>query len=65
MTLEELSQLLWAAQGKNRPDGRRTIPSARAANALDVFLVAGSVDRVGRLFGTDGAAALCLLERLA
>jgi SagB-type dehydrogenase family enzyme len=44
LALADVAQLLWAAQGKNRPDGRRTIPSARAANALDVFLVVGTVE---------------------
>lgn len=41
-TLAEASQLLWAAQGENRP-GRRTVPSAHARYPLEVYLAtAGS-----------------------
>jgi SagB-type dehydrogenase family enzyme len=36
-TLAEAGQLLWAAQGENRP-GRRTVPSAHARYPLEVFL---------------------------
>ena len=31
LPLAAAAQLLWAAQGKNRPDGHRTAPSAMAA----------------------------------
>lgn len=41
--LADAAQLLWAAQGRNRPDGHRTAPSARAVYAIEVFLVAGNV----------------------
>lgn len=34
---ENLSRLLWAMTGVNRPDGRRTTPSALAAYPVDVF----------------------------
>lgn len=43
LTLPELSQLLWAAQGVNRPDGGRTAPSAGALYPLEVYVVAGNV----------------------
>ena len=43
LTMSEAAQLLWAAQGKNRPDGHRTAPSARASYPLEIYLVAGSV----------------------
>ncbi len=44
LPLADAAQLLWAAQGKNRPDGKRTAPSAMAAYVLEVYLVAGSVE---------------------
>jgi SagB-type dehydrogenase family enzyme len=43
LTLADAAQLLWAAQGKNRPDGHRTAPSARAVYGIEVYLIAGSV----------------------
>ena len=36
---QDLSDLLWAANGVNRPDGRRTAPTARNNNDIDVYLV--------------------------
>ena len=41
VTLLEVSQLLWAAQGFTDPEGKRTAPSAGALYPLEVFLVAG------------------------
>jgi SagB-type dehydrogenase family enzyme len=41
LTLAEVSQLLWAAQGITGLEGRRTAPSAGALYPLEVFLVAG------------------------
>jgi SagB-type dehydrogenase family enzyme len=61
VTLEEMGQLLWAAQGVTRPQaerpshwppewqwmgGRRTAPSAGALYPLEVYLVAGNVDGI-------------------
>ena len=43
LTLAEVSQLLWAAQGITRP-GLRATPSAGALYPLQVYLVAGNVD---------------------
>ncbi len=43
VTLEELSQLLWAAQGITHPRGFRTAPSAGGLYPLELFVVAGSV----------------------
>jgi len=37
-TLAQASQLLWAAQGENRP-GHRVVPSAHAKYPLELFLV--------------------------
>ncbi|MGE5233843.1 MAG: SagB/ThcOx family dehydrogenase [Acidobacteriota bacterium] len=44
LALAEVGQLLWAAQGTNRPDGRRTAPSAGATYPLELWLLAGKVD---------------------
>lgn len=43
VALEELSQLLWAAQGITAPRGLRTAPSAGALYPLELFVVAGNV----------------------
>ena len=43
LSLEELSQLLWAAQGVTAPDGGRTAPSAGATYPLEVYAVVGRV----------------------
>ena len=37
--LEDLSNVLWAAYGVNRPDGKRTAPSAMAVYPIDVYAV--------------------------
>jgi SagB-type dehydrogenase family enzyme len=41
LEVAQVSQLLWAADGINRPEGKRTAPAARAAYAIDLYLVAG------------------------
>ncbi len=43
LTLTEVSQLLWAAQGKTRSTFGRTAPSAGALYPLEVYLVVGNV----------------------
>ena len=43
VTLKEVSQLLWAAQGITHEHGYRTAPSAGALYPLEVYLVAGHV----------------------
>jgi SagB-type dehydrogenase family enzyme len=43
LTIAEVSQLLWAAQGVTDERGRRTAPSAGALYPLELFLVAGNV----------------------
>ena len=43
LRLEEVSQLLWAAQGITDPRGFRTAPSAGALYPLEVYVVAGDV----------------------
>ncbi len=46
LSLQELAQLLWAAQGVTRPGGYRTAPSAGALYPLEVYTVAGNVAEV-------------------
>jgi len=43
LTLGELSQLLWAAQGVTSPRGYRTAPSAGALYPLEIYIAAGKV----------------------
>lgn len=43
LTLEEVSQLLWAAQGITDAEGHRTAPSAGALYPLETYIVAGDV----------------------
>ena len=43
LTQDEVSQLLWAAQGITSPDGLRAAPSAGALYPLELYLVAGTV----------------------
>ena len=38
LPLQLLSNLLWAANGVNRPDGGRTAPSAMHANEIDIYV---------------------------
>ena len=44
LTLAEVSQLLWAAQGITNDRGFRTAPSAGALYPLEVYVVAGKVE---------------------
>jgi len=39
LTLQDLSNLLWAADGITREDGRRTAPSARNAREFDIYII--------------------------
>jgi SagB-type dehydrogenase family enzyme len=48
LELAQISQMLWAADGINNPQGKRTAPAARAAYAVDLYLVAGE-GRVNKL----------------
>jgi SagB-type dehydrogenase family enzyme len=44
LTLAQVAQLLWAAQGITSPDGFRTAPSAGALYPLEIYVVAGNVE---------------------
>lgn len=44
LSLKQISQLLWAAQGINVDWGDRTAPSAKSTYPLTVFLIANKVD---------------------
>jgi len=46
LTLQEVSQLLWAAQGITSDRGYRTTPSAGALYPLEVYLIAGNVQNL-------------------
>jgi SagB-type dehydrogenase family enzyme len=46
LTLPQLSQLLWAAQGIKNEAGKRTCPSAGATYPLEVYAVVGDVTDV-------------------
>jgi len=39
LSIESLANLLWAADGVNRPDGRRTAPSANNHQTVDIYAV--------------------------
>jgi SagB-type dehydrogenase family enzyme len=43
ITLQQISQLLWAAQGITSANGFRTAPSAGALYPLEIYLVSGNV----------------------
>lgn len=44
LTLEQISQLLWAAQGVTHPRGFRTAPSAGALYPLETYVIVGRVE---------------------
>ncbi|MFQ6082873.1 MAG: SagB/ThcOx family dehydrogenase [Candidatus Aminicenantia bacterium] len=46
LSQEEVSQLLWAAQGQTTAWGGRTAPSAGATYPLEVYLVVGEVEDI-------------------
>ena len=46
LTISNLSQLLWAAQGITSSSGFRTAPSAGALYPLEVYMVVGMVDKL-------------------
>jgi SagB-type dehydrogenase family enzyme len=41
LDLTQVAQMLWAADGINNPQGKRTAPAGRAAYAINLYLVVG------------------------
>ena len=39
LSLQDISDLLWAANGINRPDGKRTAPSALNKQDIDIYVI--------------------------
>ena len=48
LTIEEVSQLLWSAQGITSAGGGRTAPSAGALYPLELYLVVGDVEGIDK-----------------
>lgn len=48
LSLSEISQILWAAQGITRRNGRRTSPSAGALYPLEIYLTTGHVQELSK-----------------
>lgn len=46
VSLQEIAQILWAAQGITSANGFRTAPSAGALYPLELFLIAGDVKKL-------------------
>ncbi|MBD3360480.1 SagB/ThcOx family dehydrogenase [Candidatus Peregrinibacteria bacterium] len=46
LTISEISQILWAAQGITDEDGKRAAPSAGALYPIEIYLVAGDVEEL-------------------
>ncbi|MDZ7766377.1 MAG: SagB/ThcOx family dehydrogenase [Melioribacteraceae bacterium] len=46
LTLQQISQLLWSAQGITSRDGLRAAPSAGALYPLEIYVVAGNVENL-------------------
>jgi SagB-type dehydrogenase family enzyme len=51
LTLEQVSQVLWAAQGITSPEGLRAAPSAGARYALDLYVAVGGREAGGLAAG--------------
>jgi len=46
LSLQEVSQIMWAGQGITGTEGQRTAPSAGGLYPLEIYLVAGMVDNL-------------------
>jgi hypothetical protein len=59
LSLQDLSDLLWAANGINRPDGKRTAPSALNKQDIDIYVI---MKEGAYLYDTKTACNLLLKE---
>ena len=48
LSIQEVAQLLWAAQGIKNTSGKRTAPSAGATYPLEVYAIAGNIEGITR-----------------
>jgi len=65
LTLQQVSQLLWAAQGITDPTGKRTAPSAGALYPLEVYVEVGNVENLGKgvyKYSPDGHELVKVLD---
>ncbi|MFZ5912277.1 MAG: SagB/ThcOx family dehydrogenase [Chloroflexota bacterium] len=65
LTLAEISQLLWAAQGVTHPSGFRTAPSAGGLYPLEILLLAVAVTDLAHgiyRYEPDGRELLLIVE---
>ena len=61
LSLDDVAQLLWSAQGVTSPEGFRTAPSAGATFPLETYLIAGAVDGLAAGVYRYGPAAHSLV----
>jgi SagB-type dehydrogenase family enzyme len=64
LEIQDIAQLLWAAQGITSEDGHRTAPSAGALYPLEIYLVSGNINTLpaGVYHYTPGDHSLTLVE---
>jgi len=64
VTVDEVSQLLWAAQGITGPSGFRAAPSGGATYPLETYLIAGDADGLepGLYHYEQGSHSLTLVK---
>jgi len=65
LTMADVSQVLWAAQGITDPEGLRTAPSAGALYPLEVYLVATNVGGLAQgvyKYAPDGHALIPTIQ---
>ena len=60
LSQEDLSAILWAANGVNRPDGKRTAPTAHGRQYIDIYVAA---DRGVYLYDAPGHKLVEVADR--